>query len=202
MAWWSTSAPDLGESPRRSAVRCAGRWWRSTGHGAPAPALAVCFRRCTLREPIRPRSPFRGYTVPAAVACGLLSVLDDIAPVFAEVCRVMTPAGRFAVVDLVSASSDSVRIGSRVYPPAEGVARSIIASGFDLVDEAIGLTSLSDWALADEQVGREVARRRRGELEFEHWLDDRRRLERLMSSDRIVMAGFAAITHRSNTGTS
>ena len=136
--------------------------------------------------------PIRAHTVPAAVACGLLSVLDDIAPVFAEVCRVMMPAGRFAVVDLVSASSISVRVGSRVYPPAESIAGSIIESGFDLVDEAIGLTTLSDWALADEQVARDVARRRRGEPAFEHWLDDRRRRERLMSSDRIVMAGFAA----------
>ena len=80
------------------------------------------------------------------------------APVFAEVCRVMIPAGRFAVVDLVSASSDSVRIGSRVYPPAESIAGSIIESGFDLVDEAIGLMTLSDWALADEKVAHDVAK--------------------------------------------
>ncbi len=123
--------------------------------------------------------PFRGHTVPAAVACGLLSVVDDIAPVFAEMRRVMLPKGHVTVVDLVSASSDAVRIGSRVYPPAEAIAGSIIESGFDLVDEAIGLTSLSDWPLVDEQIAREVARRRRDDLEFEHWIDDRRRLERL-----------------------
>jgi SAM-dependent methyltransferase len=143
--------------------------------------------------------PVRGHAVPAAVACGLLSATDDLAPVFAEVFRVMMPEGRFAVIDLVSASSHSVRVGSRVYPPAEGIAGRIVESGFELVDEAIAHTSLSDWALEGEQVAREVARTRRGDMEFEHWLDGRRRLERVMSSDRIVIAGFAARPTRSGT---
>ena len=193
MARLSTLAPDLRELPRPSAVHCDGRWWRSTDRRPPVQALVVCFRRCRWREPIPLRCPSAGTQFQLSVACGLLSVVDDIAPVFAEMRRVMLPKGHVTVVDLVSASSDAVRIGSRVYPPAEAVAGSIIESGFDLVDEAIGLTSLSDWPLVDEQIAREVARTRRDDLEFEHWIDDRRRLERLMSSDRIVVAGFAAI---------
>jgi SAM-dependent methyltransferase len=136
--------------------------------------------------------PVGTETIAAAISCGLLSVLGDPDQLMVEARRVTKPAGRFVVIDLASATSSAERVGSSIYLPAERILTSLVESGFDVIDEAVGLTSLSDWALADDEIARDVARRRRGESEFAHWLDDRRRLERVMSSDRVVMVAFAA----------
>ena len=109
-----------------------------------------------------------------------------------EVRRVIREQGRFVVVDVVSASSRAVRAGDKVFSSVERILGSLSDSGFDVVDQAIGLTSLSDWALADADIARDVAVQRRGVAEFEYWLDDRRRFERMMSSNRVVMVGVAA----------
>jgi hypothetical protein len=123
-------------------------------------------------------------------------VLGDPERMIAEARRVIEPEGRFVLIDLASASSEDVGIGSSVYWSAERILASLVASGFDVVDEAVGLTSLSDWALADDVIARDIAQRRRGESAFAQWLDDRRRLERVMSSDRVVMVAFAATPSR------
>jgi ubiquinone/menaquinone biosynthesis C-methylase UbiE len=138
------------------------------------------------------RLPARDGSVAAAISCGLLSTLADPEAMMSEVRRVIREQGRFVVVDLASASSLSVRAGDRLFSSVERILRSLSNSGFDVVDQAIGLTSLSDWALADADVARDVAVHRRGVAEFEYWLDDRRRFERMMSSNRVMMVGVAA----------
>jgi len=136
--------------------------------------------------------PIHERAVPAAISCGLLSVLADRDSMIAEVRRVIKDGGRFLVIDPASASSTPLRIGSRNFQSAEGIVGSLDDAGFDVTDAAVGLTSLSDWALADGDIAREVARQRRGDSEYDHWLDDRRRFERVMSSERVVMVGFSA----------
>jgi SAM-dependent methyltransferase len=136
--------------------------------------------------------PVGTETIAAAISCGLLSVLGDPDRMMAEARRVTKPGGRFVVIDLASATSTAERVGGSIYPSAERILAWLVESGFDVVDEAVGLTSLSDWALADDEIARDVARRRRGESGFAQWLDDRRRFERVMSSDRVVMVAFAA----------
>jgi SAM-dependent methyltransferase len=136
--------------------------------------------------------PIAERTIPAAISCGLLSVLGDADQMIAEVRRVIMPAGRFVIVDLASASSSALNIGSSVYASGERIMESLVDAGFDVIDQAVGLSSLSDWALADAEIARDVAGRRRGHSDFERWLNDRRRFERVMNSDRVVMVGFAA----------
>ena len=108
-----------------------------------------------------------------------------------EVRRVIREQGRFVVVGLASASSLPVRAGDKVFSPVERILGSLSDSGFEVVDQAIGLTSVSDWALADADIAHDVAVHRRGVAEFEDWLDDRRRFERMMSSNRVMMVGIA-----------
>ena len=136
--------------------------------------------------------PVRDGSVAAAISCGLLSTLADPEAMMSEVRRVIREQGRFVVVDLASASSHSVRAGDKVFSSVERILASLSDAGFDVVDQAIGLTSLSDWALADADIARDVAAHRRGVAEFEYWLDDRRRFERMMSSNRVMMIGVAA----------
>jgi SAM-dependent methyltransferase len=138
------------------------------------------------------RLPARDDSVAAAVSCGVLSTLADAEAMMSEVRRVIREQGRFVVVDLASASSRAVRAGDKVLSSVERIVGSLSDSGFEVVDQAIGLTSLSDWALADADVARDVAVHRRGVAEFEYWLDDRRRFERMMSSNRVMMVGVAA----------
>jgi len=137
------------------------------------------------------RLPARDGSVAAAISCGLLSTLTDPQAMMSEVRRVIRGQGRFVVVDLASASSRSVRAGDKVFSSVERILCSLSDSGFEVVDQAIGLTSLSDWALADADIARDVAVHRRGLAEFEHWRDDRRRFERMMSSNRVMMVGVA-----------
>ncbi|HWM18624.1 MAG TPA: class I SAM-dependent methyltransferase [Ilumatobacteraceae bacterium] len=135
--------------------------------------------------------PVRDGSVAAVLACGLLSVLTDPKAMMSEARRVIQEQGCFVVVDLASASSRPASVGGKVFPSAERILGSLADAGFALADQAIGVTSLSDWALADAAIARDIADRRRGEAAFDHWLDDRRRFERMMSSDRVIMIGVA-----------
>ena len=98
--------------------------------------------------------PARDGTAVAAISCGLLSLLADPAAMMSEVRRVIRAEGRFVVVDLASAASLAVRAGNKVFWSAERIIGSLSDAGFDVVDQAIGLTSLSDWALADADIAR------------------------------------------------
>jgi SAM-dependent methyltransferase len=138
------------------------------------------------------RLPVGDGTVAAAISCGLLSMLADPQAMLSQVRRILREQGRFVVVDMASASSLPVRAGAKVFAPAERILASLSDAGFDVIDQAIGLTDLSDWALADADIARDIAAHRRGVAEFEHWLDDRRRFERMMSSNRVMMLGVAA----------
>jgi SAM-dependent methyltransferase len=137
------------------------------------------------------RLPARDGSIAAAISCGLLTTLADPEAIMSEVRRVIEDEGRFVVVDLASASSSSVRAGDKVFSSVERIHGSLSDSGFELVDQAIGLTTLSDWALADADIARDIAAHRRGRAEFEYWLDDRRRFERMMSSNRVMTVGVA-----------
>jgi SAM-dependent methyltransferase len=137
------------------------------------------------------RLPARDGSIAAAVSCGLLSTLAEPESMMSEVRRVIREQGRFVVVDLASATSLAVHVGDKVFASVEQILGSLSDTGFEVVDQAIGLTSLSDWALADADIARDVAAHRRGVAEFEYWLDDRRRFERMMSSDRVMMIGVA-----------
>ena len=138
------------------------------------------------------RLPARDGSVAAAISCSLLSTLAGPEAMMSELRRVIGAHGRLVVVDVASASSRSVRAGDKVFSSVERILGSLSDAGFHVVDQAIGVTSLSDWALADADIARDVAVHRRGVAEFEFWLDDRRRFERLMSSNRVMMIGVAA----------
>jgi SAM-dependent methyltransferase len=137
------------------------------------------------------RLPARDSSIAAAVSCGLLSTLVDPEAMMSEVRRVIREQGCFVVVDLASASSLAVRAGNKVFSSVERILGSLSESGFEAVDQAIGTTSLSDWALADADIARDIAAHQRGLAEFEYWLDDRRRFERMMSSNRVMMVALA-----------
>jgi SAM-dependent methyltransferase len=179
----------IAEHVRRSVRRPVVAFDVSSGASAAARRLfphVLTARADPTALPISPGS------VSAVFSCGLMAAVAEADRMITEVRRVIRPGGRFVVIDLASASSAPVKIGSRLYMPAERIVGSLGGSGFEVTDQAVGLTSLSDWALADDAIAREIARQRRGDPDFEHWLDDRRRFERLMSSDAVVMIGLAA----------
>ncbi len=136
--------------------------------------------------------PVRTASVAACYACGLVSLLHSPRELVAEAARALMPEGRLVLVDLASSSSRDVRFGTSSIPSAERVMSMLERCGFRVDEQAVGQTNLSDWALGDLDVAREIARTRRSEPDFERWVDDRRRLERLMSSDRVVMFGVSA----------
>ena len=144
--------------------------------------------------------PVRDGSVAAAISCDVLSRLADPEAMMSEVRRVIREQGRFVVVDLASASALAVRAGDKVFSPVERILGSLSDSGFEVVDQAIGLTNVSDWALADADIARDVAVHRRGVAEFEYWLDDRRRFERMMSSSSVMMVGLAVTPGCGPTG--
>jgi hypothetical protein len=109
-----------------------------------------------------------------------------------EARRVLRPGGCLVLIDVTSASREPVTVGASSYHPAERLLETLTDCGFAVGDHAAGHTRLHDWALADHEIAREIARTRRGEAGFEQWLDDRRRLERLMHSDRVLMFGVCA----------
>ena len=136
--------------------------------------------------------PLRASSVAACYGCGLVSLLGRRRELVVEARRALAPEGRLVLVDLASSSDRDVRFGGSAIPSAERVLAMLERSGFTVDEQAVGQTSLSDWALADLDVAREIARTRRNEPDFDRWVDDRRRLERLMSSDRVVMFGVSA----------
>jgi SAM-dependent methyltransferase len=135
--------------------------------------------------------PIGDASIAAAVSCGGLSSTERSDLLIGEVRRVLRPSGVFVALDLASSTAEDVTIGRSVYRGSERVLEQLRAVGFEVRDLATAHTSVGDWALADEDVVREISRARRGDRSFERWVDDRRHLQRVMDSGRVLMTGLA-----------
>jgi len=124
--------------------------------------------------------PITGSSCHAVTLLGVVSLVDDLAPLLEEAVRLLRPGGRLGLTDLCLVDGDVERPGGgspNTFRSMDVLVDALTERGLDV--ERLAATD-ADVDAAWDGVGREVddeIRRRHGDdPEFERYRDDRRRL--------------------------
>ncbi len=138
--------------------------------------------------------PLRDGRCAAATLLGLVSLVEDLSAVLAEVSRVVRVGGWVGLTDLVTAS------GTTTIPSAGNHLRSIeeLAAAFGEhgieLHRAVEVSSVADggWAAVASAVNEEVGRRHAGTPAYEAWRSDGEVLGRMMADGELRVMTLVA----------
>jgi SAM-dependent methyltransferase len=122
--------------------------WMRLATGAAVYALEPEDGACTAAKRVFPElhvvegraasAPFPNGVADAVVMSGVTSLMRDLGPEIAEVDRLLTPTGRFAIADLFSVSDVSSYSAPNVFRSAEALTHILQRNGFTVVDAGFG----------------------------------------------------------------
>lgn len=138
--------------------------------------------------------PVRSGAADAAVLLGVASLTPDLAGLLADVRRVLRPGGRLGLSDLC-ATGTTFAAGPNVLRSLDDLLALLGAGGFDVVDAGAGDPLLrTAWHQVSAAAGREVDRRHRHEARHAAVREDRRHVDRLLRSGRVLVGSL--VGHR------
>jgi SAM-dependent methyltransferase len=134
--------------------------------------------------------PIRDDSVGAALAVGVVSLLDDIDAVLAEIVRLLVDGGRLAIADLWSSSPRSFSEGPNHFWSMEDAI--VVASRHGLRVRHLAFADLDTgwWSTAGLQVRREIEARFATAPAYEVWRQDIDHLDRVIASGRVTPAAM------------
>jgi SAM-dependent methyltransferase len=132
-------------------------------------------------------APFPDGTADAVVMSGVTSLMRDLAPEIAEVGRLLTPTGPFAIADLFSVSDVSSYSAPNVFRSAEDLTRILQGGGFTVIDAGFGEPDPdASWAAAAQAVDEWIDSHCADRPGYAEWKDDRRHLRRHIESGALL----------------
>jgi hypothetical protein len=128
--------------------------------------------------------------VPVAVVSGLVSLLDEVDMILAQLRRVLAAGGRVALTDLWSSSRSTWRKRPNTFCWLEDIERRAGTHGFVVHHVAVADLATGWWSSAAKQVDDEIVERHAGDPVYGAWRRDVEHLERVMGSGRVVPAAI------------
>ena len=131
----------------------------------------------------------------AATLLGVVSLVDDLDVVLAEIARVLAPGGILGVTDLCTAGEDRLAPpGSpNVFRSGELLIATLAAYGIHAVDRWRAPADLATaWDDVSGAVDDEITRRFAAEPAYDAWRDDRRRLHEQITAGTLVVETIVA----------
>lgn len=123
----------------------------------------------------------------AVVMSGVSSLLEDIESEIAEVARLLTPSGSFAIADLFSGTNESWCNGPNVFRSVEDLTRIVDRQGFTVTDVGLGEpVPETSWAAAAQAVDAWIVTNCPERPGYQDWHDDRRHLQRHIKSGGLL----------------
>jgi len=134
--------------------------------------------------------PIRDGSVPVAIVSGVVSLLDDVEPLLAELRRVLHHHGRIAMTDLWSATSTTFDEVPNTFWSLEDLTCVATQHGFEVVHLAAADLSTGWWSSSAEQVSDEIDERYSGESSYTEWRADVDHLDTIIRAGRVIPAGL------------
>ena len=126
---------------------------------------------------------------------GVVSLVDDLDVVLAEVARVLAPGGVVGITDLCTVGEDRrAPAGSpNVFRSAELLTAALAAHGIRVTDRWSAPADLETaWDDVGRRVDDEITRRFAAEPAYDAWRDDRRRLHDDITAGALVVETIVA----------
>jgi SAM-dependent methyltransferase len=136
--------------------------------------------------------PIRSELGDAASLLGVLSLVEDLGALVSELRRILRPAGRVAVADLVLTGGPAgVEVsGPNTFRSLMRLTDELAAGGFRVLDAGQGETGSDErWGAAATRVDDEVERAHAGAAVLRSWQADQGRLRGLLA-DGVVAPGW------------
>lgn len=150
-------------------------------------AARRAFPRLNVVEGRADSTPFADGIADAVIMSGVASLLSDLAPVFAEVERLLTSSGRFAIADLFSATEVTWERAPNVFRSVDELKRICLRHGFTVTDLGFG-NPVPDpsWAAAAQAVDNWIETHCGNRPGYREWNEDRRHLQRQIDSGHLL----------------
>jgi SAM-dependent methyltransferase len=136
------------------------------------------------------RLPVRDASVEVVIMSGVLSLLGDVAPLFAELDRVVSPAGRIVVTDLWSSTSLTERAEPNTFWSIEDIEAAAEEAGFRPLHSAIADLATGWWSSAAIQVHDEIHCRHSGAAAYPAWRRDLEHLDQVIADGAVIPCGI------------
>lgn len=134
--------------------------------------------------------PVADATVDVVVLNGVVSLLDHLDGVLAEVRRVLVPSGRVVVTDIWSTTSQTFVAAPNTFRSLEDFTQLVRTHGYQRVHVAIGEFSTGWWSKAANQVNDEIIARYSSAEGFAQWYADLQHLEAVVDAARLMAGGM------------
>lgn len=170
---------------RRDVVGCEPTWGSCSSARRLFPELAMA-------QATGEALPVRTGAAAAVVLCGVVSLVPTLEPLLDEVVRVLHPAGRLLVVDLVSADAHDHDVGPNRFRSLETLHELLAAAGLGVVDVATALVDVGEWSEVGRVVTDDVVARHRGDPGYDEWRADLDHLGAVMADGTVITGGLAA----------
>ena len=129
----------------------------------------------------------------AVTMCGMLSLIDDAAPVLAEARRLLRPAGVLAIADLFAFGHEDIRSEPNTFRTMPSLAQLLHDHGFELTEMGLGSTApRSDWVQTSSRIDDWIDARYRRHPSFTAWEDDRNHLDAHIRRGDLIGGGVVA----------
>jgi SAM-dependent methyltransferase len=132
--------------------------------------------------------PVRSRSIEVAIASGLVSLLDDIDALMAELRRVVVDGGRLALTDLWSSTSGTHRSEPNTFWAVEDLAEVAARHGFALQHFAVAEVTTGWWSAAALDVNEEIARRHASHAAYPAWRRDLDHLDDALGAGHVMPA--------------
>ena len=134
--------------------------------------------------------PIRDGSIAVAVVSGVVSLLAETEPLFAELRRVLCPGGSVAITDLWSANSQTFSQPPNTFWSLEDVSALAERHGLLVMHVAVADLSTGWWSSAATQVYGEIVKRYSAEPGFSRWRDDLDHLDRIIGDGEVIPAAL------------
>ena len=133
------------------------------------------------------RTGLAAHSADMVVLCGVLSLIDDLAPVLDEVTLLLRQPGHVAIADLFPADAVGFEAGPNSFRSFEGLGRLIEQRGFTLVEIGCGPAQPDPaWSVVAQQVSEWIEANCADRPGFVEWHDDQAHLQRQIDSGQVL----------------
>jgi SAM-dependent methyltransferase len=180
---WSTGADVVALEPEWSAAAGARRLF---------PGISVVQAEAVV-------SPFGKGSFDAVTLLGVVSLVDDLPPLIAEVVRLLRPGGRIGLSDLCTVNESIVTEpdSPNTFRSGELIADELERAGFALTEVAGGHADVATrWDDVSRRVDDEMGRQHRGTKAYEIWDEDRQRLRAMIEGGELHLLSVVGALQR------
>lgn len=135
--------------------------------------------------------PVRSASVSAVIINGVVSLIEHVDAVVAEVSRVIQVGGMLSVADLWSADDRPFSAPPNTFVAVEHLIDISREHGLEVVNMAMCEIETGWWSEAATQVDSRIRRRYADEPQFTAWDSDQHHIRRVLESGRVLPGAFS-----------